>query len=480
MRDRFMLGRPLVAEDPGGRARSPRRAGRLEAASDTFRPLAARFAALLAIVVAGAACSVGAGGGGGGSGTTTITLAAVDNPQMEDLQKLVPNFQKAHPNTQVKIVILPENQLRQQVTQDIATHSGRFDLATIGTYEVPLWAKNGWIEKLSPYIDKESSYDQSDLLAGVAKALSYNSSLYAVPFYGESSFVMYRKDLFSQAGLTMPLHPTWDQVAAFATKLNDPGKQMYGICLRGLPGWGEQLAPLDTVVNTFGGRWFDEQWNPQLTSPKFEAAVSFYVNLLKTAGEPGAASAGFTECLNAYNGGHAAMWYDATVGASNLTGAVAQNSAYAFAPVQQTKYSGWLWAWSLGMPASSNKKDAAWSFMSWATSKDYIKLVGTTLGWNHVPPGTRKSTYDLPDYKNVASAFADTTLESIDKADVNHPTVDPVPYTGVQYVDIPEFQNLGDQVSQQIAAAIVGTDTVDQALQRSQQFALDVAKNYKK
>src|SRR5262245_5186999 len=111
-----------------------------ERAPITPRPLARRLGGLAMAVLAAAACSPGAGGGGG---QTTITLAAVDNPQMEDLQKLVPDFQAQHSNIQVKIVILPENQLRQQVTEDIATHSGRYDLATIGTYEVPLWAKNG-------------------------------------------------------------------------------------------------------------------------------------------------------------------------------------------------------------------------------------------------------------------------------------------------------------------------------------------------
>jgi sorbitol/mannitol transport system substrate-binding protein len=441
-----------------------------------------RFATVMAMLIAAGACSLGAGGGGGTAGQTTITLAAVDNPQMEDLQKLVPEFEKAHSNIKVNIVILPENQLRQQVTQDIATQSGRYDLATIGTYEVPLWAKtkpSAWLQNLGDFISKDSSYDPGDLIPGVAKALTYQGNLYAVPFYGESSFVMYRKDLFQAAGLTMPEKPTWEQIAGFAAKLHNPSKQMYGICLRGLPGWGEQLAPLDTVVNTYGGRWFDEQWNPQLTSPNFTAAVKFYVNLLRTSGEPGAPNAGFTECLSAYNGGHAAMWYDATVGASILTGTVAQNSGYAYAPVNKTKYSGWLWAWSLGMPASSKKKNEAWAFMSWATSKDYIKLVGSKLGWNHVPPGTRKSTYDIPEYKQVAGGFAAITLDSIAQADVDHPTVDPVPYIGVQYVDIPEFQQLGTQVSQEIAAAIAGTATVDAALARGQQFALDVAKNYK-
>src|SRR5712691_10965910 len=239
----------------------------------------------LLIALLGAACSPGAGGGGGGSGTT-ITLAAVDNPQMADLKQLIGDFQSAHSNITVKIVTLPEDQLRQQVTQDVAANSGRYDLFTIGTYEVPLWAKKGWIENLSSYIAKDSSYDPGDLIPGVSKALSYNNNLYAVPFYGESSMLMYRKDMLSAKGITMPDHPTWDQVAAAARAVNS--SSVSGICLRGLPGWGEQLAPLDTVVNTFGGRWFDEKWNAQLTTPEFKSAVSFYINLIKSAGEPGA------------------------------------------------------------------------------------------------------------------------------------------------------------------------------------------------
>src|SRR6266404_8940247 len=245
----------------------------------------------LLIAVAGAACSGGAGGGGGSS-ASTITLAAVDNPSMADLKKLVPDFQASHQNITVKIVTLPEDVLRQQVTQDVAASSGRYDLFTIGTYEVPLWAKKGWIENLSPYIAKDSSYAPDDLIPGIKGALSYNSNLYAVPFYGESSMLMYRKDMLAAKGITMPDHPTWDQVAAAAKAVNS--SSVSGICLRGLPGWGEQLAPLDTVVNTYGGRWFDEKWNAQLTQPEFKAAVSFYINLIKTAGEPGAGNAGFT------------------------------------------------------------------------------------------------------------------------------------------------------------------------------------------
>jgi len=428
----------------------------------------------LAIALVAGACS--GAGGGGGAGQTTITLAAVDNPSMADLKQLLPEFQSSHPTIKVNIVTLPEDQLRQQVTQDVAAKSGRYDLFTIGTYEVPLWAKKGWIENLSPFIAKDSAYDVGDLIPGISGALSYKSNLYAVPFYGESSMLMYRKDLLQAKGQTMPDHPTWDQVAAVARAVKS--SSVSGICLRGLPGWGEQLAPLTTVVNTFGGRWFDQSWNAQLNSAQWKSAVTFYTGLLKDAGEPGAANAGFTECLNAYNAGKVAMWYDATVAASFFTGDAAKNSGYAYAPTKVKDWSGWLWAWSLGMPSTSTKKDAAWTFANWATNKDYTKLVGTKLGWGRVSPGTRTSTYAIPEYQSAAGAYAQVTLDSIAHADVNHPTVDPVPYVGVQYVDIDEFQQLGDQVSQEFAKVITGGQTVDQALAKAQTLAQAVGKVY--
>jgi sorbitol/mannitol transport system substrate-binding protein len=444
---------------------------------------------LLVLALFTTACS-GAGGGGGGGGSdggqTTITVATVANPQMQDIEKLVTNFEKDNPDVKVNFVILPENELRDRVTQDIAAQGGQYDVVTIGTFEVPQWAKNGWIENLGPYTDKDPGYEAKDLIPTVAAALSYNNSLYAVPFYGESSFLMYRKDLFDKAGLTMPAKPTWDQVAGFARKLNDPKKNQAGICLRGLPGWGELFAPLNTVVNTFGGRWYDMSWNAQLTEAPFKQATQFYVNLVKDAGEPGAPNAGFTECLTAYSQGHAAMWYDATVAASLLedpkTSKVAGKNGFAPAPVKDTEWSGWLWAWSLALPSTSKKKDAAWKFMSWATSKDYIKLVGQELGWERVPPGSRLSTYQIPEYKQAAAAFADLTVQAINQADVANAGTQPRPYTGVQYVGIPEFQSLGTSVSQEISAAIAGRQTVDQALQKGQQQAQQVAKEagYKK
>ena len=460
--------------------------------SDRSRWRPRRSASLAALAVLGlvaTACGGAGGGGGGGGGgeggAKTVTVATVANPQMQDIEKLSSEFKKLKPDIDVKFVILPENELRDRVTQDIATQAGQYDVVTIGTYEVPIWAKNGWITKLD---DKANAgnYDSNDLLPPIKDALTFEGGLYAVPFYGESSFLMYRKDLFEAAGLTMPPKPTWQDVAGFAAKLHDPSKKIAGICLRGLPGWGEVLAPLNTVILTYGGQWYDEQYNAHLTDPATKQAVQFYVDLVRKNGEPGAPQAGFGQCLTAMGQGNAAMWYDATVAASLLedpkTSKVAGKMGYVPAPVVKTDNGGWLWAWSLAIPKTSKNADAAWEFVSWATSKDYHKLVGQQLGWARVPPGARKSTYEIPEYKEAAKAFAEPTLSQIEGVNVKQPGVHAQPWVGVQYIAIPEFQDLGTKVSQEISAAIAGRQSVDEALAKAQKYAEETAKEggYKK
>jgi sorbitol/mannitol transport system substrate-binding protein len=411
-------------------------------------------------------------------GQPTITIATVNNGDMIVMQSLTSLFTKKY-GIKVKYVTLPENTLRQKVTSDVATGGGQFDIATVGTYDVPIWAKNKWLINLQPSFAKlsasaSSAYNLKDIIPKVRLGLSYKGSLYALPFYGESSMTYYNKKLFAAAGLKMPLHPTWDQIATFAAKLNDPSANRYGICLRGLPGWGEFGAPLTTVINTFGGEWFNMKWEPQLTSPAFEKAVNFYVNLIRKSGEPGATSSGFTECETAMAQGKTSMWVDATVAAGQLTdptkSQVAKDIGFAYAPTEVTPLgSHWLWSWSLAVEASSKQQDAAFKFLTWATSKDYIKLVAAKNGWASVPPGTRISTYQNPNYKKAAGAFEGIVLNSMLTADPTHSTLHKVPYTGVQFVGIPEFQDIGTLVTQNLAAAVAGKTSVDSALTLSQQ-----------
>lgn len=398
----------------------------------------------------------------------TVTIATVNNSDMIRMQRLSKVFEEQHPDVKLNWVVLEENVLRQRLTTDIATQGGQFDVLTIGTYETPLWGAKHWLE---PLTGLPASYDVDDIFPSVRQGLSVDNTLYALPFYGESTVTYYRTDLFRQAGLTMPDHPTWTQLGEFAARLNQPEKDQYGLCLRGKAGWGENIALLSTMANAFGARWFDEQWKPQLTSPEWTAAANFYVNTLKKYGPPGASSNGFNETLALFNSGKCAIWVDASVAGSFTTDTsqskVADSTGFVAAPTEATdKGSSWLYAWSLAIPATSKHKDAAKAFITWATSRDYIQLVADKDGITNVPPGTRQSTYN--DAYLKAAPFARVTLQMMQHADPAHPSALPVPYTGIQYVTIPEFQAIGTSVGKLFSAALTGGMTVDQALRDAQ------------
>lgn len=402
----------------------------------------------------------------------TITIATVNNGDMIRMQKLTDDFTSKNPGIELEWVTLEENVLRQRVTTDIATKGGQYDIMTIGTYEVPIWGKKGWLVALD---NLGPDYDVDDLLPAIRSGLTVDGKLYAAPFYGESSMVMYRTDLFKKAGIKMPKAPTWAFIADAARKLTDKNKEAYGICLRGKAGWGENMAFLTATSNSFGARWFDESWKPQLDSEAWKNTLTFYLDLMKDAGPPGASSNGFNENLALFQSGKCGMWIDATVAASFVTNPreskVADSVGFALAPDNGLgKRGNWLWAWSLAIPAGTKKAKAAKKFIAWATSKEYVELVASKEGWANVPPGTRTSLYKNPKYLKAAP-FAQMTLDSINTADPKHPTVDPVPYVGVQFVAIPEFQALGTSVGQQFSAALAGKISADQALQNAQRLA---------
>jgi sorbitol/mannitol transport system substrate-binding protein len=408
-----------------------------------------------------------------GAYAQTLTIATVNNGDMIRMQGLSSEFTEAT-GINLEWVILEENILRQRVTQDIATSGGQFDIMTIGMYEAPIWAERGWLVSLDALPD---DYDIDDILPAMRAGLSFEGSLYAAPFYGESSMVMYRTDLMEAAGMEMPEEPTWDDIAAAAAAMTDRDNNINGICMRGRAGWGENMAFITTVANSFGARWFDEDWNAQLDSPEWLEAVTFYNDLIQNYGPPGAANNGFNENLTLFQQGRCGMWIDATVAASFVTNpndsTVADSVGFALAPNKEglDKRANWLWAWALAIPAGTQQEDAAMQFINWATSKDYLALVAEREGWANVPPGSRTSLYENPEYASVP--FADMTLRSINAADPNNPTVDPVPYVGIQFVAIPEWAGIGTSAGQEFSAMVAGQATPEEALARAQALVTD-------
>ncbi len=402
---------------------------------------------------------------------TELVIATVNNGHMIEMQKLTPHFEKANPDIKVKWVTLEEGVLRQRVTTDIATKGGQFDVMTIGMYEAPIWGERGWLKEL----DFDASYDVDDLLPAIRSGLSTDGKLVAAPFYGESSMLMYRKDLVEKAGMSMPTKPTWDHVAKVAAAIHNKDEGVYGICLRGKPGWGDNMAFLSTLVNTYGGRWFDMDWKPQIDTKPWNDAISFYVDLMNKYGPPGSSANSFNEILALYNEGKCGMWIDATIAASFVSdpsqSKVADKVAFAQAPTKVTpKGANWLWAWALAVPASTTHSDEATRFIEWATSKEYVELVGKEAGWARVPTGTRFSTYENQNFMKAAR-FASAELQALDSADPEDSTLEPVPYTGVQFAAIPEFQAIGIAVGQQISAALAGKRSVKDALKAGQMAA---------
>ena len=421
----------------------------------------------------------------GTSTATTISVAIVANPQMQDIASLTPSLFTAKTGIKVKYTILDEGKLRQVTTREVGSGGKAFDAVMIGPYEAPQFGVAGLLTDLTSLAKADKVYNYKDLIPAVRNALSARGRMYASPFYGESSFLMYRKDVLAQQGVTMPLRPTWQQVATIARKINT--SSMAGICLRGKPGWGDLGAAFTTVLNTFGGTWWSAKSNgqpdkAQVDQPAFRAALDFYAKLVQDAGEEDAANSSFNECLAQYQAGKVAMWYDATVAAGLLEAKdspVKGKNGYAFAPVNKTKASGWLWTWALAIPKSSPDPAAAWKYISFATGAQYIKAAGTRTkgGWAAIPPGTRVSTYRIPQYKAAAKAFAATTLAAMKAAPINNPGTTKRPgLPGVQYVGIPQFQDVGNRCTQLFSAVIAGSMDSSRAVSQCQRIASQAIK----
>lgn len=447
-----------------------------------------RSASLLSLAAVGAlalsACSgantAGTEGGGtetGGTATTgtrQLNVLMVGNPQMNDIETMAPEHFEEVTGIKVNFTILPENELRDRVAQDVATQAGQYDVVTIGAYEGSVWTANDWLVNLQPYAEEDTEFDVEDILPAMKGVLSKDDDLYAVPFYGESAFTMYRQDLFDEYGLTMPDEPTWDEIYDLAADIDARDDDVSGICLRGLPGWGENMAVVGSMIGSFGGSFFDADWNAELTSEATTNAVEFYVDLVTNYGQTGAAESGFTECLNNFAQGRSAIWFDATSAANTVespsSSTVVGQVGYADAPRDAARAS-WVWAWAWAIPQTTQHLEDAWTFISWASGKGYENAVGEELGWTRVPDGKRESTFEIPEYQEASAAYSEVMRAAIEQSDPTDCGVEPRPAPGCQYLAIPEFADLGTTIGQEISAAVAGQKSVADALATAQRLA---------
>lgn len=437
-----------------------------------FGGLAASGTAMALSACAGAGQGDGATDGGG-----ELNVLMVGNPQMTDLEKQAGKFTEQS-GIKLNITILPENELRDRVAQDVSTQAGLYDVVTIGAYEGSVWTANDWLHNLQERAEGDKEFDVDDLMPAMKGVLSKDGDLYAIPFYGESAFTMYRKDIFDKHQLTMPEQPTWDEILELAKKLKELEPSMTPIVMRGLPGWGENMAVLGSMLNSFGGGFFDADWKPQMTSPETVECIEFYVDLVKNYGQSGPTTAGFTECLNIMSQGEGCMWFDATSAANSLespsSSKVVGKMAYVDAPRKEAR-AGWVWAWAWGIPKTTKKLDAAWKFVSWASGKEYEKSVGAELGWTRIPDGKRQSTFEIKEYQEASKAYSEAMLKALEASDPTNCGTYERPAAGCQYLAVPEFAEFGTRVGQEVSAALAGSKTVKEAMETCQQAAETIA-----
>ncbi|MGP3534305.1 ABC transporter substrate-binding protein [Microbacterium sp. RD1] len=411
-----------------------------------------------------------------------INVLLVNNQTQTRLSEITADTFTAETGIKVNFTLLAENDLRDKVTQEVSSQAGQYDVVNIGSYEMPIFADNGWLAPLDEYVLDDEEYNQDGILPSMRQlTLGSDGKIYGEPLEGESSFLMYNKQIFADAGVTISENPTWSEVVEVAAQLKAANPDITPICVRGLPGWGQMGSSLTTVVNTFGGTWFDEDWNAQLTAPEFVEATEFYVSMLQNYGPAGAAQVGVFECFTTFGEGTVGMWYDTTNAPIYLEtegSAMKGNIGYVAAPVEKTDASGWLFHWGLSIEAASTNKDSAAAFIKWATSEEFDQLIADTYGWEAAPPGRRASLYENPDYLAAGAAFVPAVQYALDNADPADPGLQPRPTLGIQYVAIPEFAQLGDRVTEEIASAIAGQQTVEQALEKAQVLAEEVGEKY--
>ena len=236
----------------------------------------------------------------------SLNVAIVQNPQMEDIVGLTEELYTADSGVTINYTVLPENELREITTRDVATEGDQFDVVMIGLYEAPQFGEAGWLTPITEQAAGDADWNQDDVFPAILEGLSFDGELYAAPFYAESSFLNYRMDVFEEMGLVMPERPTWEEVDAFAREIEAAG-EINGICLRGVPGWGNQGAAFTTVLNTFGGTWWAANedgsiGDSQVGEPEFREALEFYISLTQEAGVPDPLTVSFPECQTLHEG----------------------------------------------------------------------------------------------------------------------------------------------------------------------------------
>lgn len=392
---------------------------------------------------------------------TTITVALRSLPETDFIVGKLHEFQRAT-GIRVNVVTYAEQQLREKEVQDLSTGAGQFDVIAIDSVFIPEFARAGWLVPLAPYLPVD--YDLQDIPQSVHGLLSWNNVLYAAPVYAEITHLMYRKDLFEQAGLKPP--ETLEELEKAAARFTNPPRT-YGLALRGLRGNGMNVYIWAQWLRSYGGEFLDEQSRPIFNNEIGVKATEEYARLLKQYGPPGVASYSWDNVQTAFCSGQVAMIIDANNFYTRIEDptkcSIAGKIGYAVVPAGPAgRFPG---NYALGFAISSvgarsdAEKQAAAAFIAWATSKE-MQMASLSAG---IVSQTRNSVLTSPQF--AAALKPDWIASTVESWRITNPNYRPL---------FPGWRSMGDFIGIAVQEVIAGNRTAKAALDEAARATADL------
>lgn len=363
---------------------------------------------------------------------TTINVMFNEHNYSKAVIEKIPEFEELT-GIKVKYSSTPESNYFDKLNTSLSSRSGDTDVYMTGAYQVWEYAPAGYMEPLEDYIDNPAltaeDYNYDDFMEGVVGSLKWDlvpghkvgeGSQWALPMGWELNNISYNKRVFEEKGLSVP--KTTDELLETAKSLKEfNGTGTYGIAVRGTREWATIHPGYMSLFATWGAEDFaieDGKLVCKLDSKEAIEMTDYWVNLIKEAGSTQWANATWYECGKDLGAAKAAMMFDASSNAyfNNFEGASAEsgNIAWSTVPLPEGKseedMKTNLWVWSLAMNADSKNKEAAWYFIQYFTSPDYMLWAGTE---GASPDTPRTSVMESEEYKAMVGT-ADNYLESIE------------------------------------------------------------------
>lgn len=400
----------------------------------------------------------------------SISVAVIPASYFDNLIVLAPQFE-ALTGIKLRFEKVPPGQIRQKAMLDLSSKTGTFATHAADPMYYPLYVSNHWVDPLDKYLNDATLTDPAwfnyaDIIKAWRDADSIDGKPYGIPYDGEVTVQVYRKDLYQAKGLKPA--DTYDELLANAKTLNDPTNRLYGLALRGFAGAGQNMYVYPSLLRGFGGGWFSGK-DLVVNSPEAVRALDWYVNALTQYAPPAVRNWNWPDIADAFSQGTLACYIDAHSSAAVLNNPEKSKvvgkigfARWPKGPSGKRVTSIWNWGFPINAALSERAKKATWLFIAWATSAE----TQARTSWKFAGPAKRSGLNRLSAWRSAEFAaamqgagdnFIGAALQSLEQD------------TDVDWRPrVPQWPAVGEAMATSIQAALVGQKKSKEALDEAQ------------